>query len=233
MNTKTNSKGKILFVDFDHTCYDTDSLLFEGIREPLLNSFNIPVSKFEESYMRTVKAGYTLEGHLDEINKLIGFSICSITDIQNIKKNIKFADYLYADTISFFKEAREKGYKIILLSFGAIGWNDLKVIASGLHKMVDAVKYTKEEGGKKSVLEQYVNDFDRIIFIDNHVVELDKVYERFPNVETYLMNRVPPHAVSAEEDEYLRARYLESRMMAEKESIFKHQKCVSFRDIIL
>ena len=33
MNTQLNSFNKVLFLDFDHTCYDSDAFLLKEIRK--------------------------------------------------------------------------------------------------------------------------------------------------------------------------------------------------------
>ena len=224
---------KILVLDFDHTCYDTDSFLLFEIRLPMLARFNIPVKKWEEAYESSAKIGYSLEVHLQELNKIMNSSPCSLEDIQAFGKSIKFSEYLYSDVFSFLKEAKEKGYKILLLSFGYPDWQEKKVLGVGLSKLVDKVIYVNKHGDKAEMIKKYAGASSKLIFVDNNGHELDKAQRELPQVETYFMKRTPEHAMNAKDDEEIRVRYLESRKMAETKSVYQHKICHSLSDVIL
>ncbi len=232
MNTQFSPNEKVLFLDFDHTCYDTDMFLMHEIRQPMLKSFNMPDKEWEKSYENAVKAGYSLEQHLEEINKIIQPAPCSEIEIKEFGKTINFDKYLYEDTIPFLKEAREKGYKIMLLSFGAPSWQNKKVLSVGLDRFVDVIKYTKEEGSKIEVLRQFADHDGKIIFVDNNGIDLDAGKKELPNIETYYINR--PHEDMNEKDiEYMKVRHMESRKIAERTLLFTHKKCINLKEVIL
>ncbi len=233
MNTQLNSNNKVLFLDFDHTCYDTDCFLLKEIRQPMLNNFKIPTEKWEKSYEKAVHAGYCLEQHLIELNKISENKKYSLEEIQSFSKTINFNKYLYKDVEPFLQEARNKGYKIILLSFGAPNWQDKKVLSVKLDKLVDEIKYTKKEGTKIDVLKQLVENYSKVIFIDNNGTDLDAVRETLPNVQTYYIERVHDDITNKEDVEYMSIRYMESRKIAERELSFSHQYCKTLKEINL
>ncbi|KKR78435.1 MAG: hypothetical protein UU24_C0037G0007 [Candidatus Nomurabacteria bacterium GW2011_GWA2_40_9] len=147
-----DQKDKVLVLDFDHTCYDTDAFLLFEIRQAMISRFNIPVPVWEESYENAVKTGYSLEQHLEELTRILKYEICSIEEIQNFEKEINFSKYLYPDVLSVLKEAKDRGYKIMLLSFGDPIWQDKKVSGVGFDRIMDIIKYTKEEGSKHRIV---------------------------------------------------------------------------------
>ncbi len=233
MNMKFNSNDKLLFIDFDHTCYDTDCFLLKEIRQPMLNNFKIPTQEWEESYEKAVQTGYSLEQHLIELNKISENKKYSLEEIQSFGKTINFNKYLYEDVEPFLQEARDKGYKVVLLSFGAPNWQDKKVLGVGLDKLVDEIKYTKKEGTKINVLKQLAQNYSKVIFIDNNGTDLDAVCGALPNVQTYRIERVHSDITNKEDKEYMRMRYMESRKITERKLAFSHKYCKALKDIIL
>lgn len=232
MDTQFAPTDKVLFIDFDHTCYDTDMFLLTEIRQPMLSRFDIPTDKWEESYENAVHAGYSLEQHLIELEKIIDPTPCTEEDMKDFGKKINFNKYLYEDSIPFLKKAKREGYKIMLLSFGAPSWQNKKVLNVGLDKYVDIIKYTKEEGNKVEILRQFANHSGKIIFIDNNGIDLDAVKKECPNIETYYISR-PYEDMSEKDTEYMKIRHMESRKIAERTLLFHHKKCINLREVIL
>jgi len=228
-----DQKDKVLVLDFDHTCYDTDAFLLFEIRQAMISRFNIPVLVREESYENAVKIGYSLEQHLEELTRILKYKICSIEEIKFFETSINFSKYLYPDVISVLEEAIDTGYKIMLLSFGDESWQNKKVQGSGLDKFIDIIKYTKEEGGKVEILKKYTEHCASVIFVENNGIDIDQVHKELPYVKTYFMNRVPEGAVSGEMSIFLDVRYKESRKIAERNILYNHTLCQSLYDVVL
>lgn len=226
---------KVLVLDFDHTCYDTDDFLLAEIRLPMLKRFNIPVEAWEQSYRKAVAIGYSLEQHFQELIKTMKPAPCSLSEIQDFGKTINFDRYLYPDVMRVLEKAKDKGYKIMVLSFGAIGWQNKKVFGVGLDKAVDSIKYVtaNENKAKAEAIQQYTGNCSKVIFVDNKGSNLDAVNEALPNVETYLINRVPDDAMNFSGNDKIRIKYLESRKIAEKQTLFTHKRCQTLEEIIL
>jgi FMN phosphatase YigB (HAD superfamily) len=235
MVTPFNPEEKILILDFDHTCYDTDDFLLAEIRRPMLSHFNIPIESWEKSYKEAVSKGYSLEQHLEELTKIMKFAPCSLKDIKDFGEAINFNKYLYTDCMPFLKKAKEKKYRIMILSFGDVGWQNKKVFGVGLEKIADVIEYVSanENNSKAEAIKKYAGNCQKVIFVDNKGSNLDIVHNTLPNVETYLINRVPNDAMNFKNDDQIRVKYLESRRIAEKQSLFSHRQCFSFEDIIL
>jgi FMN phosphatase YigB (HAD superfamily) len=233
MLSQFNPNDKVLVLDFDHTCYDTDAFLMYEIRQGMINKFNIPFKSWEESYESSVRLGYSLEQHRNELMKVLKYEPFSLEEIQNFEKQINFGKYLYKDVISFLNKAKNLGYKMMLLSFGDRLWQDKKVIGVGLDKIMDIIHYTPKEGYKAEVLKKYVNNCKKVIFVENNGHDLDAVYKLMPNVETYFMSRLPPSLMKKEDNAFMEIRYAESRRIAKKKVLFSHKHCKSFDSIIL
>jgi FMN phosphatase YigB (HAD superfamily) len=233
MNTESNNLNKILFLDFDHTCYDTDTFLLQEIRHPMIKKFKIPTKEWEESYEKAVRVGYSLEQHLIELNKITDNGSCSKEEMESLGRTINFDKYLFKDVVPFLKKVKEKGYRIVLLSFGMPNWQDKKVLGVGLDKLVDVIKYTKKEGGKMEVLRELAINYEKVIFIDNNGIDLDAVHRVLPGVQTYYLSRVHDNLTNTEDAEYMRIRYMESRKIAERKLLFSHNHCMNLKNIIL
>jgi len=235
MSTQFNPKDKIIVLDFDHTCYDTDDFLLVEIRCPMLSRFDIPVDAWEQSYRRAADIGYSLEQHLEELIKIMKVVPCSVDEIKNFGEGINFNKYLYPDVLDFLKEAKEKGYKTMILSFGTTSWQNKKIFGAELDKIVDLIKYVtvNENKSKLESIKQYAENCSKIIYIDNKGSNLDSVKKELSQVETYLINRVPNDAMNFGGDDQIRIKYLESRKIAESKTIFTHKNCHSFKEIIL
>ncbi len=224
---------KVLVLDFDHTCYDTDAFLLFEIRNRMIDTFNIPIDAWEEAYEASAQIGYSLERHREELIKILKKELFSVEEIQKFEKEIDFSKYLYPDTIKFVKKAKEEGYKIMLLSFGETKWQDKKVKGCGFDKYMDVIKYTREAGGKMGVLREYTENCKRVLFVENNGRDIDNVRRFLPYVETYFMNRVPPKGASDEDEEFIKVRYSESRKIAERKTKLNHKPCQTFDDVDL
>ncbi len=233
---ETKSKiDKALILDFDHTCYDTDAFLLHEIREPMLSHFNIPVEKWEQAYRAAADIGYLPEQHLQELNKIMQPAPCSLEEILDFAASINFDKYLFSDVLPVLKDAKEKGYKIMILSFGAIAWQNKKVLGVGLDKAVDDIEYvTKDENrAKTEAIRKYGIRCTKVIFVDNKGSNLDEVHRTLPHVKTYLISRVPDEAMNFDNDEEIRIKYLESRRVAAQEALPVHVRCHTFEEIDL
>jgi len=224
---------KVLALDFDHTLYDTDSFLFFEIRQPMLEKWNISKDIWEQAYENAVKVGYSLEAHHSELCKLLDSEPFSLEELKDFEKNINFTKYLYSDVLPFLDEAKKRGYELVLLSFGAEDWQEKKVRGAGLHKIMDVIKYTKTEGGKKELLKKYEIDAENIIFVENNGFELDAALRLSPRLKTYFINRVIFLLEKGEMSDFMKERYSESRKIAEKSAILPHKRCQSLGEVIL
>ena len=65
MDTQFAPTDKVLFIDFDHTCYDTDMFLLTEIRQPMLSRFDIPTDKWKNlmkmQYMQAIREQHLIE----------------------------------------------------------------------------------------------------------------------------------------------------------------------------
>ncbi len=177
-------KDRVLVLDFDHTCYDTDAFLLHEIRQPMLRLFEIPVAIWEKSYSQAVKRGYSLREHWGQLDEIMRPASCTLTDIETLGKSICFDKYLYPDVSDVLHEAKKQGYYILLLSFGAPDWQNRKVLGTGLDKLIDAVEYitTDESKGKADAVERYFAGSAEVIFVDNKGSNLDAVLEILSSV---------------------------------------------------
>ena len=159
----------------------------------------------------------------------------SVEDILDFASAINFDKYLFQDTLPVIEEAKTKGYKIVILTFGHQAWQEKKIVGCGLDKVADKVFYVtfNGNGAKAEKLKEYAGNSRKIIFVDNSGNHLDEMVKVMPEVETYFINRVSNKGMDAGENEYMRIRYMESRKIAERKLSFSHNHCNNFKDIVL
>jgi FMN phosphatase YigB (HAD superfamily) len=234
MTKQFNPKDKVLILDFDHTCYDTNDFLVFEMKQPMLRHFNITADIWERSYCIAADIGYSPVQQLKEIFKITKSTPFTISDIKTFEKSINFSKYLYFDCESFLKKAKSRGYKTMILSYGAVDWQKKKIQGAGLDKMVDIVKYIVTSGSKAKmkVIRQYAGNCSRVIFVDNKGTYLDTVHEVLPKVETYLMNRKPSNKMNKNCNDQTHD-CLESRRKVGMKTHYSHKQCQTFKEITL
>ena len=234
MSTLINPTEKLIVLDFDHTCYDTDAFVWFELRQTMINRFHIPVGVWEEAYKKAAENGYTLGQHYRELMEIMKSMSFDLKDFEGLLDNIHFQDYLYSDVLPLLKEAKEKDYQVMILSFGAPTWQEIKINKVGLDKVVDLVEYvtTDEAKMKMQVIEKYARDA-KVIFVDNKGSNLDEVHNNLPKVETYLITRIPDDTRYVGNDHEMHKKYLESRRGIEAQALPVHKRCNSFKEIIL
>ncbi len=115
----------------------------------MLKAFNIPVEKWEESYEKAVRLGYTLEQHVTELSKIMD-SAPSMKEIEDFGKAIVFDRYLYEDVAPFLMGAKSKGYKIVATTPHE---KDVTIHELDLSQPIALVFGTERKGISKEIIE--------------------------------------------------------------------------------
>ncbi|MFM7088140.1 MAG: hypothetical protein ACKOW9_01220 [Candidatus Paceibacterota bacterium] len=190
MNTVNN---KILVLDFDHTCYDTDLFLAKEIEGEIFFGINTNSIKWRKIYKNLTKSGYTIERHIRGVSRNYRSYQNKKHKASKIAEGINFSRYLYPDTKEFISKAKKLGYTVILLSFGEPSWQNKKVFGSGIGKMIDTIQYTKVHGSKARLLGEMCGNSKKIVYVENNGPDLDDVAMLLPQVKRYLMKRESAH----------------------------------------
>jgi len=123
----------------------------------------------------------------------------------------------------------------MILSFGAVSWQKTKIEKIGLARMADKIEYViqNEAQEKASAIEKFAAESERGIFVDNKGSNLDGVYKALPEVETYLISRVPNDEIFKGNNHKVYKEYVEARRKKESQALSVHRRCHTLEEIIL
>ena len=219
------------FLDFDHTLFNTDVFFHVELR----NSFwglGIDIDLWEQSYEAVWKRGYTLEKHLEEIHLQSGMQLPR-EEMQRIL-NDSFSDlrrYVFPDVVPFLEDAKKRGVRLYLLSFGNPEWQSYKVLGSRLDAYFDEIYFIPKEGGKAGLIQGHTHGISQIVLIDNDPAELDLLKDAIPDAQTYWINRVPDEKL-VPDDESSRLKFLEARRYVDRSWRHQHIACRTLNGIL-
>jgi len=186
---------------------------------------------WERGYARAWRAGYSLEGHAEEMCRQSGGQ----RGLEEMKRILResFTDlrrYLFSDVLPFLGTAQERGIRLYLLSFGDPDWQRYKVRGSGIEAYFDGIFFTAQEGGKANVILEQTRSHQKAVMVDNNPSELDLIREAAPDIATYCINRVPRELV-VPADEISRLRFLEARDYATRPWRYRHVPCRTLEEV--
>ncbi len=165
----------IIFIDFDHTIFETRGLLKQMAREFV--EFGIPVEDFWASYRELRKqhpySFKTQRRYLKRMGQDFPLKL-----EQKLKKVIgtKARKQVYADALFFLSEIRKnKKIRLILLSFGDRQFQLLKIRGAGLERYFDRIVITPKIDKTKKA-QAHFKKGKEIYLIDDHPLVLKKFF---------------------------------------------------------
>ena len=230
----TGSDRRGILLDFDHTLFDTDRFFWVDLKSAFAR-FGVPEDAWEKSYEAAWPSGYSLEKHLDELNRLGTISKPTTARMMLATLNSAFSDlrpYLFPDVPGFLRSARHQGFDLILLSFGDPAWQSYKVRASGLDPYLQKVVYTAKQKGKAELLDDLGPRYEELHAIDNNPAELDAMKARNSRLQTHLICRVEPSSIE-EVNIAFPDRFREAARYMTIPSRFPHHRCSSLFEVPL
>lgn len=230
----TGGDRRGILLDFDHTLFDTDRFFWVDLKSAFAR-FGVPENAWEKSYEATWPSGYSLEKHLDELNRLGTISKPTTARMMLATLNSEFSDlrpYLFPDVPGFLRSARHQGFDLILLSFGDPAWQSYKVRASGLASTFQKIVYTAKQKGKADLLDDLGSRYEEFHAIDNNPAELDAMKARDSRLQTHLICRVEPFAAELANGA-IPDRFREAARYMTVPSRFPHHRCSSLDEVSL
>jgi FMN phosphatase YigB (HAD superfamily) len=226
----TQTRDRAIFLDFDHTLFNTDEFFHVDVRTSFRH-LGLDSASWEQGYARAWRAGYSLEGHAEEMYRQTG-GHRALEEMKRILRE-SFTDlrrYLFSDVLPFLGGAKERGVHLYLLSFGDPDWQRYKVRGSGIEPYFDGIFITAQEGGKANIILEQAGSCQKAVIVDNNPSELDLIKEAAPDIATYCINRVPRELV-VPADEISRLRYLEARDHATRPWRYQHVPCRTLEEV--
>jgi len=223
-----------LLLDFDHTLFDTDRFFWVDLKSAFAR-FGVPNDAWEKSYEAIWPLGYSLAKHLDELERLGVIAGQDIGRTMLATLEADFSDlrpYLFPDVPAFLKAARQRGFDLILLSFGDPAWQSYKVRASGLAPLFQKIVYTAKQGGKGELLDDLSSSYAELCAIDNNPADLDSMKARHSKLQTHLICRVKPSDLEGPTG-LVPDRFREAARYLSIPSHLSHHRCWSLDEVPL
>ena len=223
-----------LLLDFDHTLFDTDRFFWVDLKSAFAR-FGVPDDAWEKSYEAIWPVGYSLAKHLDELERLGVIAGQDIGRTMLATLEADFSDlrpYLFPDVPAFLEAARQRGFDLILLSFGDPAWQSYKVRASGLAPLFQKIVYTAKQGGKGELLDDLSSSYAELCAIDNNPADLDSMKARHSKLQTHLICRVKPSDLEGPTG-LVPDRFREAARYLSIPSHLSHHRCWSLDEVPL
>jgi phosphoglycolate phosphatase-like HAD superfamily hydrolase len=224
---------RAFLLDFDHTLFDTDRFFWVDVRAAF-SRFAVDATAWEEGYARVWPHGYSLERHLDDLVRGGQVEGSDVAAMGRLLRE-RFADlraYLFADVEPFLKRLQAKSIPCFLLSFGDAAWQTYKVRGAGIADVFQEIFTTRQEQMKAALIGGFAGRFARVAVVDNDPGELDRIKDRYPEVETFWITRVPHDALESS-DPAIRERFREARHYARRTAEFRHHRCQTLDEVPL
>ena len=223
-----------LLLDFDHTLFDTDRFFWVDLKSAFAR-FGVPDEAWQKTYEAIWPLGYSLAKHLDELDRLGVIAGQDIRRTMLDTLDAHFSDlrpYLFPDVPAFLEAARQRGFDLILLSFGDPAWQSYKVRASGLAPLFEKIVYTVKQGGKGELLDDLSSSYAELCAIDNNPADLDSMKARHSKLQTHLICRVKPSDLEGPTS-LVPDRFREAARYLSIPSRLSHHRCWSLDEVPL
>lgn len=179
------SKLKI-FIDLDDTLIDTAG--FKGIVAKYFGELGYTDDQVADAYYKARGDKYTLELHLDELNKLSPNKHHRMHPgdiIEKIKKHL--SSCLLPETKEFLEKINRDKFEIYLFSFGNPEFQKWKIEGTGIIRFFDPDKiYFITHEGKADEIHKIISRGEKFIMIDDKSTELEYAKKVFNDQVTVI-----------------------------------------------
>ena len=179
-----------IFFDWDGVLFDIQKFK-EEFRRVFVDEFKLSSEDYKNTYNRSKQtlngvSNYVFSNHLDILKKEFGLSG------EFVRKsifNIEMEKFLYNDVEENLRKLRNKGYKLVVLTFGSKEIQNMKIDGVGIRRYFDDILITV--GDKGEVINKYVdsNQIKESCFVDDKVENLQIVQATNEDVKLYFMSR--------------------------------------------
>lgn len=159
----------IVIFDLDYTLFDT-----KRFKNDLATIFNITVEKFCDDYDYLFKkegVNYSLEKHIEILKNEGKITNKNKEEIRKKFENLleRIDDYLFPEAEEVLKEFKDKGDKLILITFGDKGWQEIKT--KNLKKIInyfDEIEFIEEDKRKSQYLKSLKDSGQEILLVNDN-----------------------------------------------------------------
>lgn len=162
-----------ILIDLDHTLLNNTAL-----KTALAESLELSPNEWHQAYEQFVRDNGTFEPRAF----LQGVSAEHKQAFERVVKTAR--QYLYPDSMLFLEAAHEKNYRIVLVTFGNIAWQQQKLAAL---RFPSYVLTLPTDTSKIAVLADYIEP--DTLLIDDNAFEIDAIVRQWPQVKAYWITR--------------------------------------------
>lgn len=191
------------YIDFDNTLYETAKLT-----DAMISSMcdNIVSSSYlnKEDLAQNIKSNFnSSEGNIYEYAKIIAskHNVEEETLIRAVDKTLfNGSEYVYKDAINFLEKIKEKGDKLILLTYipnTNQNYQMKKIVGSGISKYFEEIIITTKNKYELSL------DYNNGIFIDDDVKNLEGLISKNPIRVIRIRKQNNKHSLEEIENEHI------------------------------
>jgi len=129
-------------------------------------------------------------------------------EINSAITDLPLSSFLYSDTVAFLE--KYKKYTLILLTFGDLYFQKIKVERSGIVPYFKDIYYTGDKMKAPYIKKMYdlEKSNDNLVFVDDEMVHLKETKELCPEMLLIRMRRLGAKASSLDQEDFLEARDL-------------------------
>lgn len=176
-------KQGLIIMDFDHTMFNT-TYYVDVLQKQFKKKFGIDKETFLK-YRKEVKDCCVVVDMDTFIEKLPYQDKEAMHTLHHkvIKDNAE--EFIFQDVNNFLMSHIEK-YDIVITTHGDSKLQKEKITHSGLPK---EITYIISKKSKDEVIAPYVEEYQKVFFIDDKAANIDAVKTAHPTVETFFMKR--------------------------------------------
>jgi len=177
---------KIIF-DLDHTLYSTKKLYLAWVR--FMEEIGIKEELFQKIFNDSKEGGELFDkdkifDSLVKVNPEISYEFLEEKWAKSHDGSEKF---LYPDVLLFFEKFKGK-HDFYILSYGVNDIQRYKIKRANIEHFFKEI-YITLDINKVSVLDEFLDKTEKVLFVDDNPEVLSKTKKEFPNVITIRINR--------------------------------------------
>jgi len=179
-----------IILDLDYTLLDTGR--FKEALASVFAACGIDEQRFRQTYRQTAEYDpsaydYDLERHI----RLIAEDLtCPADQLRAEVEAVlrRCAEFLYPGAKEFVVELRQRGFRVILMTMGNAGWQNMKVNHSGLAELFDETVLVRAD--KAAALSRFDTAEPPVFVVNDNYFEVRSMRAAKPN-HNYIIKRGP------------------------------------------
>lgn len=158
----------LIILDLDYTLLNT-----RKFKKGLARSLGLSMKKFNESYKKLFTDNslpYDPRKHINETGRTCEASAL----VEKVNVFLKTIDkYLFPEAEKILKEFKNRGYRLILLTYGNLKWQERKIENSKIKKYFDKFIFTDK--AKEDEIKFLKNNDEEIIIVNDNARECAEI----------------------------------------------------------